>query len=95
MDVILELFDTFALDRIYAALLPLTPSMLAFSTVDGLAAAPNATWSSLKADATPAAYHFQPASQFVSFEPTNYAYMSRWNRDNMLRQATSLFFITW
>lgn len=95
MDIVLELFDTFVFDRLYAAALPLTPSMLAFTTVDELATSPNATWSSLREAATPAAYKFQAASQYVSFEPSNYAYMSRMPRDNLVRQAISLFFITW
>lgn len=95
MDVILEIFDTFAFDRIYAAVLPLTPAMLAFSTVDELATSPNATWSSMMESATPATYKFQPASQYFSVEPSNYAYMSRWPRDNIFRQYISLFLITW
>lgn len=95
MDVVLEIFDTFTLDRLYATLLPLTPSMLAFSTIDPLATSPNATWSSMREAATPAAYTFQPASQYLSFEPSSYAYMSRWPRDNIFRQFISLFLITW
>jgi len=95
MDVVLELFDTFVLDRMYAAVLPLTPAMLAFSTVNDLSTSPNATWSSMRESATPTAYQFQPASQYMSFEPSSYAYMSRMNRDNMLRQGISLFLITW
>ena len=95
MDVILELFDTFAFDRLYANLLPLTPSMLAYSAIDTLSAAPNATWSSMKEAGTPFSYTFAPASQYFSVEPSSYAYLSRWPRDNIYRQAVSLYLITW
>lgn len=94
MDVILEVFDTFALDRLYASLLPLTPSMLALSNVgDFTASAVNASWPSIAQAATP--YKFEPASQYFSVEPSSYAYMSRWPRDNICRQFISLFLITW
>lgn len=96
MDIILEVFDTFALDRAYATLLPLAPSVLAFNAVDQFTS-PNATWSSMKEAGTPAAYqyHYQPASEYLSFEPSTYAYMSKWPRDNIFRQYISLFLITW
>lgn len=95
MDIVLEALDTFALDSVYANLFPLTPSQLAVSAIEQIAAAPNATWTSMKEAGTPAAYTFQPASQYLSFQPTNYAYMSRLPRDNIIRQALSFFFITW
>lgn len=93
MDVILEVFDTFALDRLYATVLPLSSSMLAYSAVGDFTASSNASWSSMATGATP--YKFEPASQYFSVEPSSYAYMSRWPRDSIYRQATSLFLITW
>lgn len=93
MDVILEVLDTYAFDRLYATVLPLTSSMLAMSTVGDFAASSNATWSTMARGVTP--YKFEPASQYFSVEPSSYAYMSRWPRDNIARQAISLFLITW
>lgn len=94
MDVILEVLDTYAFDRLYATVLPLTSSMLAMSTVGDFAGSPNATWSTMaRGGVTP--YKFEPASQYFSVEPSSYAFMSRWPRDNMARQAVSLFLITW
>jgi lathosterol oxidase len=93
MDVILEVLDTYAFDRLYATVLPLTSSMLAMSTVGDFAGSSNATWSSMAHGFTP--YQFEPASKYFSVEPSSYAYMSRLPRDNMARQAISLFFITW
>jgi len=43
----------------------------------------------------PTAYSYEPASQFMSFEPSDFAYMSQWPRDNIYRQAFNLFLITW
>lgn len=94
MDIILEIFDTFALDRAYATLLPLAPPSLAFNAVDQFAS-PNATWSSMKESGRAAVYQYQPASEYFSLEPSTYAYMSQWPRDNMFRQYISLFLITW
>ncbi|KAH0108161.1 sterol delta 5,6-desaturase ERG3, partial [Aureobasidium melanogenum] len=67
--------------------------MLAMSTVGDFAGTPNATWSTMARGITP--YKFEPASQYFSVEPSSYAYMSRWPRDNIARQAISLFLITW
>jgi len=94
MDVVLELFDTYALDYLYASVLPLTPAQRAWTAIDGIFSEPNATWSSMREMSTPA-YDFHPASQFFSVEPSSYAFMSQWPRDNMYRQAVSFFLITW
>jgi len=95
MDVVLQAFDTFALDRLYANVLPLTPVQQAWSAVDSFVQQePNATWSSIK-ESGASAYPITPASQYFSFEPSAYAYMSRWPRDNIYRQALSLFMMTW
>ncbi|KAL8746812.1 MAG: hypothetical protein Q9190_001217 [Brigantiaea leucoxantha] len=37
----------------------------------------------------------QPSSQFFHLEPSRFAYMSAWPRDNVWRQALSLYLITW
>jgi len=87
MDVVLEVFDTFLGDRLYASLLP------AFKPIQTNAFAPNATFSNL-IQAAPA-YSYHPASQYFSFEPTDLTYMSQWSRDNIFRQGVSLFLITW
>lgn len=94
MDVILEVFDTFVGDRVYAQLLP------AFSpALKSHLASHNGSYSSLTqqhgAQAYMSTYKYQPSTQFLSLEPSDFAYMSQWPRDNMYRQALSLFFITW
>jgi hypothetical protein len=93
MDVILEALDTYAFDRLYATVLPLTPSILAIGTIGDFAGSNNATWSTMARGVTP--YKFEPASQYFSVEPSSYAFMSQWPRDNIARQAISLFLITW
>lgn len=82
MDVVLEIVDTFAGDFLYAALLPAKPVPYDFPDVPA-----NATsqfqWS------------YKPSTAFLDLEPSKYAYMSAWPRDNIYRQAISLFLITW
>ncbi|KAF1813147.1 C-5 sterol desaturase [Eremomyces bilateralis CBS 781.70] len=92
MDIVLEFFDRYVLDRVYAACLPAPPEVLAHHSLSGVGY--NA---SLGADgaSSPYNYQFTPASKYISFEPTPWAYMSRWPRDNVWRQALSLFMITW
>jgi lathosterol oxidase len=94
MDVVLEGFDTFLFDRLYATIFPATPGVAAYNAFKNVA---NATVSSMRE--TPTAYQnnfqFRPASKYFSFEPSSYAYSSSWQRDDMGRQALSLFLITW
>ncbi|KAH7042219.1 C-5 sterol desaturas-like protein [Macrophomina phaseolina] len=71
MDVVLEGFDVYIFDYIYA-LLPL-PSM----------PAPQST------------YQWEPASRYLSFKPSEYVWMGRWGRENIYRQFTTVFLITW
>jgi lathosterol oxidase len=91
MDVVLEGFDTFLFDRLYAAVFPATPAYNAFKNVA------NATVSSMRE--TPTTYHnnfqYKPASKYLSFQPSSYTYSSSWPRDDIGRQALSLFLITW
>lgn len=90
MDVVLEVFDHFVFDRLYASLLPST----GYAGVASQKFAGNATYPVLDQLAT-GNYHYEPATQYISFQPSDFAYMSQWNRDNIYRQATSLFLITW
>lgn len=94
MDVVLEVFDTFAFDRLYANVLPLTQSSLTWSPLDLIAPPTNGSWASLE-QAGIQNWKFEPASQYFHVEPSQYAYMSRWPRDNAWRQAVSLYLITW
>lgn len=90
MDVVLEAFDTYLFDYLYAFALPSPVAHL------GKAAASNATHSAIPEMPSPAqTYQWEPASQYLSFPPSDYAYMSSWARDNMYRQALTLFLITW
>ncbi|KAK5162384.1 c-5 sterol desaturase [Oleoguttula sp. CCFEE 6159] len=95
MDVVLEVFDTFLFDRLYAAVHPASPAIAAYHGLQNTKFSPNATLSSAREAGTAAAYNYQPASQYFSFEPSDLAYMSQWTRDNMWRQALSLYLITW
>lgn len=91
MDLVLEAFDTFLFDPLYATFLPAkTPG-----------SAPNGTHSSLREVPTAAPYAaqttwtYEPASQYLSFAPGKHAYMSQWSRDDWRRQLLTLFLITW
>ncbi|KAL9117153.1 MAG: hypothetical protein Q9187_006313 [Circinaria calcarea] len=92
MDVVLEVFDTFLLDRLYAILLPATsPSVASTAVKDAVKDAATATFTSMRE--APTSYH--AASQFLQLEPSDFAYMSAWPRDNACRQTLSLYLITW
>ena len=88
MDVVLDILDTFFFDRLYATLLPASSIHVAQNVVKSAA---TTTFSSMREAPTP--YSF--ASQYAQLEPSPYAYMSAWRRDNIYRQALSLYFITW
>lgn len=106
MDVVLEIFDTFLLDRIYANVLPIHPSVSSFDPVSTLTAslkghdAFNTTdfrgaFDAAAGDFTRSGWTYQPATQYLPIEPSEFAYMSRWDRDNIWRQTISLYCITW
>jgi len=40
-------------------------------------------------------YYHAPSTKYLSLEPSDFAYQSRFSRDNIYRQALSLFFIQW
>jgi len=88
MDVVLEVFDTFIFDRLYAVLLPASSIAFTKNTVKNAA---TSTFSSMREMPT-ALNH---ASQFLQLEPSPFAYMSAWSRDNIWRQLLSLYLITW
>ena len=104
MDVVLEVFDTFVLDCIYANVLPIHPSASSVDPVSTIASSwkgyadINGTYAASNAaggDFARSGWLFQPASQYLSVQPSEYAYMSRWDRDNIYRQAASLYLLTW
>jgi hypothetical protein len=91
MDIVLEVVDTFIFDPLYAKLLPgVTPSPFGA----------NATYLSYKAEPTSftvphATWQYEPSTHHFSLQPSQYAYMSAWARDDWRRQAITLFLITW
>ncbi|EXJ80358.1 C-5 sterol desaturase [Capronia coronata CBS 617.96] len=95
MDIVLEIVDTLLLDRVYSSLIPASPSSyLPYHSHNGS----TSTFSSMRegATATPQyTYVYEPASKYISMQPTEWTYSSAWPRDNLYRQFISLFFIVW
>ncbi|KAJ5675904.1 Delta(7)-sterol 5(6)-desaturase [Penicillium macrosclerotiorum] len=89
MDIILEIWDTFIGDHLYSTLLP---TSVAASV--SLPAFINAN-SSLALFGNGDSFVYEPATQLFRLEPSQYAYLSAWPRDNMYRQFMSFFLITW
>lgn len=87
MDIVLEILDRFAYDHIYAFVLPARSAPYGFSQATATNATGNwppfSTWT------------YKPATSFFSIEPSQAAYMSAWPRDNIYRQAISLYATTW
>ncbi|KAK2007027.1 hypothetical protein LZ32DRAFT_663160 [Colletotrichum eremochloae] len=84
MDVVLEIIDTFIGDKLHDTLLPAHATPYDF---------PNYT---VNATALPLSiWKYKPSTYMFSLEPSEAAYMSAWPRDNIFRQFTSLFLITW
>lgn len=83
MDVVLELSDTFMFDYMYAWLLP--AKLHDFPDHAALNASAKAF----------SQWEYKPATSFISFEPSEAAYKSAWDRDNIFRQSLSLFLILW
>ncbi|MCJ1406422.1 c-5 sterol desaturase [Ptychographa xylographoides] len=88
MDVVLEIFDHFLFDRMYAQLWPASSLQ---SPKDTVINAATSTFSSMRE--TPTAH--ASASQFLQLEPSSFAYLSAWPRDHLWRQVLSLYLITW
>lgn len=101
MDVVLEAFDTFLFDRLYANALPIGPSHSTFDPVSTLAAslkgfASNETYGlSPEVPLSRSGWQWEPSNSYFSLQPSEFAYLSRWDRDNIFRQALSLYTITW
>ncbi|KAK5109505.1 hypothetical protein LTR62_006957 [Meristemomyces frigidus] len=107
MDVVLELADQFLFDRLWANILPINPAVASFDPISSLTASfkgyseYNASYDATGALARGAeslvrsAWTYQPSSDYFSIQPTEYAYTSRWDRDNIWRQAVTLYAITW
>ncbi|KAK3401183.1 putative C-5 sterol desaturase [Sordaria brevicollis] len=83
MDVVLEVSDQFMFDYMYAWLLPAKPSFYDFPDKTNATAQALSNWV------------YKPATAFFSLEPSQAAYQSIWARDNIYRQALSLFLILW
>ncbi|KAK3715434.1 c-5 sterol desaturase [Vermiconidia calcicola] len=103
MDFVLETFDTFILDRLYAAALPIHTAVSQFEPISTTAASikgydANATWDAAAAvgggEFARSGWQFSPASQYWNAQPSEYAWMSRWDRDNIYRQFISLYLLT-
>jgi len=95
MDIILEIADTLALDRVYSFFLPASPSQYLYHTLKN-ATAPS--FPSIHEGAngpTQFNYIYEPASQYISLNPTEWTYSSSLPRNNIYRQGLSLFFIVW
>lgn len=84
MDIVLEVFDTYFADRAFATLAPATKNNIPFQD----------NWANQTlAQSSP--WIYTPASQFLPFEPSEYATQSAWSRDNTVRQGISFFIIMW
>jgi len=83
MDVVLEGFDTYLFDRIYAQWFPASNATITTNSGDWKAQAANHS-----------DYQFYPASNYLSFPPSSWIHRSSWPRDNIWRQTLSLHLIT-
>jgi lathosterol oxidase len=95
MDVVLELFDTFLFDRIYATLVPAAASAAAGVSFDAHSVGVNDSLAAFGRQVVSTGYHFRPATTLYTLEPTKWAYLSAWPRDYIVRQAITLYLITW
>ncbi|KIX98740.1 uncharacterized protein Z520_05201 [Fonsecaea multimorphosa CBS 102226] len=94
MDIVLQVADTLLLDRIYAALLPISPSSFPEPKVNESNSLPFGSQEA--ASLLPQfKYTYEPASKYLHLDPTEWAYKSSWPRDTVYRQFVSLFMITW
>ena len=90
MDIVLEVWDTFIGDPLYSKLLPLSLSSEVSSP--GFASAGN---SSLALFGANKPFVYEPATKLIYLEPSKFAYMSAWPRNNIYRQFLSFFLIVW
>ncbi|KAI9864602.1 MAG: c-5 sterol desaturase [Trichoglossum hirsutum] len=90
MDIVLEICDTVFFDRLYATVLPTSSEILnSFLRSSGMGA--NATFLGMPA----VAYQYKPSTKYIHLQPSEWAYMSVWPRDNIFRQFISLTLMTW
>lgn len=87
MDIVLELFDTFLFDRLYATALPVSVAGYGWQQ----SGSATSTSSSMRELPTP----IPSSTQLWKLEPSKYAFMSSWPRDNVWRQSLSLYLVTW
>lgn len=85
MDIVLSVTDTFFFDRFYATVLPLLNASDNATTTTTLPPPPLAT----------RPMELDPVSQHFGWQPSEYAYLSRLQRHDAVRQLFSLFLITW
>ncbi|KAL1895733.1 c-5 sterol desaturase [Ceratocystis pirilliformis] len=83
MDIILQVIDTYVADHIYAWAVP--ARITSHGGVPG----------SHNSSASFSNWKYEPATSYLYMEPSPSAYLSEWNREHTLRQAITLFFITW
>lgn len=86
MDIVLEVADTLFGDYLYATFQPAQPAPYDF---------PHPPSNETVNDKAFSSWTYTPSTHYFSLEPSQYAYMSQWPRDNIYRQALSLFLIVW
>ncbi|KAH8170755.1 fatty acid hydroxylase superfamily protein [Sarocladium implicatum] len=85
MDIVLEVTDTFIGDYLWSFFLPARPAPQDYA---------DAVYANSSAKSF-SSWTYEPSTHLFSLEPSQYAYMSSFPRDDPLRQLTSLYFITW
>ncbi|KAA8903824.1 hypothetical protein TRICI_005635 [Trichomonascus ciferrii] len=90
MDIVLECIDTYALDYVYATLLPATEG----SGMSGFEEMHNVTLPRQPGNILSKAGGDIYGQPFM-FPASSYIEASSWSRDNIYRQFISLFFVTW
>lgn len=86
MDIVLEVVDTFVGDYLFATLHPAKPAPYDF---------PYPPSNETQAEQVFSAWTYKPSTNYFSLSPSEYAYMSAWPRDNIYRQALSLYLVVW
>lgn len=94
MDIVLEALDTYVFDHIYAKTFP-TESVSAYPILTKLAGDLPSSFNGTEKLPLTNAWVYKPATSYFILEPSMSAYMSAFPRDNIYRQAISLFLITW
>ncbi|KAI5285828.1 c-5 sterol desaturase [Ascosphaera acerosa] len=116
MDVVLEVFDTYVCDYLYAKAFPIsqpiqTPLLAKIANgLNATEAAASAAATAVSAAAAQAggqmldgsellpasnAFVYRPSTELFTLEPSKWAYLSVFPRDNAFRQTLTLFMITW